>query len=122
LQPTATTRPTDGAIPASRLKAKAESEQPAASLQQQTVAGPVAAAAPPAERVLAAGGRARVANTDGMGVVFYSAPRVNARMPAGLLEGTSVTVLETAEGEWARVQSDSKKAGWVRSAYLVPAE
>ena len=33
-----------------------------------------------------------------------------------------VTVLERSGDEWARVQSDSKKAGWVRAQYLVPAE
>jgi Bacterial SH3 domain len=76
----------------------------------------------PESHELAVGGRARVANTDNLGVVLYAAPRDGARQPAGLLEGTSVTVLERSGEEWARVQSDSKKAGWVRAQYLVPAE
>ena len=67
---------------------------------------------------LAVGARARVANTDTMGVVFYAAPRDGTRQPAGLLEGTMVTVLEHSGEEWARVQSDSKKSGWVRAQYL----
>ena len=55
-------------------------------------------------------------------MVFYAAPRDNARQPAGLLEGTTVTVLEVSGEEWARVQSDAKKSGWVRVAYLAPVE
>jgi hypothetical protein len=92
-----------------------------ASVTEQPVSSPPPAAeTEQAPQALAVGGRARVANTDGLGVVFYSAPRANARMPAGLLEGTAVTVLELADSEWARVQSDSKKTGWVRVTYLAP--
>ena len=49
---------------------------------------------------MAVGTRAKVANTDGLGVVLYAAPRDNARQPAGLLEGTPVTVLERSGDEW----------------------
>jgi hypothetical protein len=111
-RPAVTNRPTDGAVPASKMLM-------AASVEQSAVAPPAAAET---ARVLAVGVQARVANTDGLGVVFYSAPRASARMPAGLLEGTPVTVLELADGEWARVRSDARHAGWVRAAYLTPAD
>jgi hypothetical protein len=115
--PAAPTRPVDGATPVAKPSLNA-------------AAGSVGQAAPAAESVespskpaaLAVDARARVANTDNMGVVFYAAPRDGTRQPAGLLEGTTVTVLERSGDEWARVQSDSKRSGWVRAQYLVPAE
>ncbi|MFN8634335.1 MAG: SH3 domain-containing protein [Chloroflexota bacterium] len=109
LQRPTPSRPTDGAAPVP--KAQVASADPAAAGSATTPA-----------QALAVGSRARVANTDGQGVVLYSAPRQNARQPAGLLEGTTVTVLEVSGNEWARVQSDTKKTGWVKTAYLVGAE
>lgn len=111
IRPAAPHRPVDGAAPAAKMSLS-------------TTADPVRdeAEATSDQPALAVGARARVANTDNMGVVFYAAPRDNARQPAGLLEGTTVTVLERSGQEWARVQADSKKAGWVHAQYLVPAE
>ena len=77
---------------------------------------------PPESRGLAVGAQARIANTDGLGVVFYAAPRDGARLPAGLLEGTVITILELSGEDWARVQSDGRKTGWVRVAYLMLAD
>jgi hypothetical protein len=67
--------------------------------------------------------RARVANTDGVGVVLRSGPRLDARTPRGLLEGTQVTILERSGADWARVRAESSGLeGWVPSQYLAPAE
>jgi hypothetical protein len=114
----ASTRPPEGAQPAS---------PPASGVPAEPAAAPAAAepsaaepAAPPP--TLAVGRRARVAKTDGLGVVLHTAPRQGARIPAGLVEGTTVSVLELAGTEWARVQSDSRQAGWVPTAFLVPVE
>jgi Bacterial SH3 domain len=119
LPPAVPSRPTEGAARMSRIALSATAE-PALAAQPAPVAEDAQPAPEPHE--LAVGGRARVANTDNLGVVLYAAPRDGARQPAGLLEGTAVTVLERSGEEWARVQSDSKKAGWVRAQYLVPAE
>jgi hypothetical protein len=100
-------RPADGAVPVAKA-------QPATAVDATSTQ-----AAATATEGLAVGARARVANTDGQGVVFHTAPRPNARVPAGLLEGTAVSVLQLSGDEWARVQSDAKKTGWVRAAYLV---
>jgi hypothetical protein len=113
MQPAAPSRPTDGAVPVSKMSVSPVAEHAAVA---------PAAPADPTLRVLVVGARSRVANTDNLGVVFYAAPREGARQPAGLLEGTTVTVLELSGDEWARVQSDLKKSGWVRARYLVPAE
>lgn len=91
----------------------APSEPPAAVVPG--VAEPVAApaAVPTTDRF-------RVANTDGMGVVLHTAPSRDARVPRGLIEGTSVTVLERVGSEWAHVRSDSGQEGWIGAAYLAP--
>ena len=119
--PAAPSRPVDGATPVTKMSLKKPAEPVAAAPES---AGPPAdsADAPSKPAALAVGARARVANTDNLGVVLYAAPRDNARQPAGLLEGTTVTILERSGDEWARVQSDSKKSGWVRAQYLSPAE
>jgi hypothetical protein len=116
MHPAAPTRPTDGAIPVTKLSLTTTSKSLTGTL-------PDAAENPDvATEQVEVGARARVANTDNQGVVLYAAPRDNARQPAGLLEGTAVSVLEVSGTEWARVQTDSKKGGWVRAAYLAPAE
>ena len=118
-------RPTDGAAPAIEHPLAATPAEVSAAPADDAPAAPapvMSDPAPPEPPALAAGARATVANTDGMGVVLYAAPRDNARQPAGLLEGTPVTVLERSGDAWARVQSASKQAGWVRAQYLVPAE
>jgi len=116
--PAAPSRPADGATPVAKVspssaKVDAAPAAPAPAERDEPAKQPAA---------LAVGARARVANTDNMGVVYYAAPRDGARQPAGLLEGTMVTVLERSGEEWARVQSDAKKSGWVRAQYLTPAE
>jgi len=125
--PAAQERPVDGAAPVAKLSLDAPTQSVAVAPPGPAEAGSPDAIAegvtpPPVPSELAVGARARVANTDNLGVVFYAAPRDNARQPAGLLEGTAVTVLERSGDEWARVQSDSKKSGWVRAQYLVSAE
>lgn len=65
--------------------------------------------------------RMRVANPDGEGVVLRASPRVDDRTPRGLLERTTVTVLERVGGDWARVRADSGLEGRVPTAYLAPA-
>lgn len=113
-EPAAPHRPVDGAAPVAKMSLSTT----AAPAESVPVNGDETSDQPS----IVIGGRATVANTENMGVVFYAAPHDNARQPAGLLEGTTVTVLERSGQEWARVQSDSKKAGWVRAQYLVPAE
>ena len=66
--------------------------------------------------------RFRVANTDGLGLVFHSAPQREARLQRSLAEGASVTVLERVGTGWARVRADDGQEGWVGANYLVPAE
>lgn len=95
---------------------------PAASATPR--ATPAATAAPtsaPTSVAAASGRRARVVRTGGRGVVMYSAPRDGARLPAGVLEGAVVVVLDTASGGWTRVQVDGGRSGWVRSEFLAPA-
>ena len=115
-QPAAPSRPVDGATPVAKMSPNSAVD-PAALTPPSEDAEPLSNS--PA---LAVGERARVANTDNQGVVFHAAPRDGTRQPAGLLEGTLVTVLERSGPEWARVQSDSKKSGWVHAQYLAPAE
>ena len=77
-------------------------------------------AAPSSPRIaeLHAGTPARVVNTDNLGVVLRAAPRTDARLPRGLLEGARVTVLERAGDEWARVRGENGVEGWVPVRYL----
>jgi hypothetical protein len=129
VQPSQPSRPVEGVVPAAKLSAAAlavnptalDASEPGAASATTAQDVPDAAAAP-AAHVLAAGARARVANTDGMGVVLYAAPRANARQPAGLLEGTMVTVLELSDSEWARVQADNRQAGWIHASFLALAD
>jgi hypothetical protein len=115
-QAAAPNRPIDGAMPVTKLSLNTVGDFAADAL-----AGPAEQSSESTAR-LATGARARVANTDNLGVVFYTAPREGTRQPAGLMEGTSVTVLELSGDQWARVQTDAKKAGWVRAEYLVTTE
>src|SRR5215212_2020489 len=101
-QPPGASRPVDGAVPVTRgFSAAALSIKPTVAVDaaQAEPAPPEAVEAPadpsaPAEDVLAVGGHAKVVNTGGQGGVLYAAPRPSGRQPAGLLEGTVVTVLE----------------------------
>jgi hypothetical protein len=89
---------------------------------QPPVVADAEASAPSADTAPApdAGQRYRVANTDGVGVVLHTAPRQDARVPRGLLEGTRVTVLERSDDEWAHVRADNRLEGWVPLKYLTP--
>ena len=129
VDPEQPSRPIDGAAPMTKLAAAG------LSASAISLAAPAAASAPApapatdesvaqtlaAPQTLAVGSRARIANTDGVGVVLYAAPRPSARQPAGLLEGMSVTVLELADSEWARVQADNRQTGWIHAEFLTPA-
>ena len=117
-------RPAEGtAPPVAASPAEATVTAPAEATETGSAA-PVESVKPEdaAPHTLAVGGRARVVNTQGLGVVLHSAPSKESRRPAGLLEGTSVTVVELAGQDWARVQSDTRQDGWVPSAFLAPAE
>jgi hypothetical protein len=129
VDPAQPSRPIDGAAPVTTLSTAV---LPARSINLSAPAAASATAPPPAAdesvtqtlaapQTLAVGSRARVANTDGVGVVLYAAPRPSARQPAGLLEGMSVTVLELADSEWARVQADNRQTGWIHAEFLAPA-
>jgi hypothetical protein len=79
---------------------------------------------PPAEAALASvvprDEVLRIAHTDGRGVVLRTAPRADARVPRGLLEGTRVTVLGSEGATWVHVRAESGLDGWIPSQYLAP--
>jgi len=122
-RPATLSRPFQGTTPVTAISAAPMMEGPTES-SAVTPETPVVETIPltPESRGLAVGAQARIANTDGLGVVLYAAPRDGARLPAGLLEGTMITVLELSREDWARVQFDGRKTGWVRVAYLTPAD
>jgi hypothetical protein len=132
VEPEQPTRPIDGAAPVTSLATAglpARSINLAAPAQASVGASDPAPAADEsvaqtlaAPQTLAVGSRARIANTDGVGVVLYAAPRPSARQPAGLMEGMSVTVLELADSEWARVRADNRQTGWIHAEFLAPAD
>ena len=88
----------------------------AKSVPREQAAG--AAPSSPRTAELHAGTPARVVNTDNLGVVLRAAPRVDARLPRGLLEGARVTVMEGAGDDWARVRGENDVEGWVPVRYL----
>lgn len=113
------TRPVEGATPvANRVDAT--------TIQQRTVAPQVPITETPSvgtgssAPLLAVGTRARIVKTDGVGVILCAATRADARTPAGLLRGTTVTVLELAGGEWALVRSATQQTGWVPTTFFAP--
>ena len=116
-----TARPRLGAAPPVEPAAARAPQEPAVAVEAPSAETVSRESGPPLP-VLAVGGRARVVKTDGVGVILYAAPRADARRPSGLLEGTIITVLELAGGEWARVRSDTQQAGWVRTLFLAPAD
>ena len=122
-RPATLSRPIQGTTPVSTMSAAPPMEEPTEG-PAVTPPAPAAEATPltPESRGLAVGAQARIANTDGLGVVFHAAPRAGARLPAGLLEGTMTIVLELSGEDWARVQSDGRKIGWVHVAYLALAD
>ena len=82
-QPAVPSRPIQDTTPVTTLSAAAVTEEPTES-PAVTLPAPVAETTPlaPESRGLAVGAQARVANTDGLGVVFYAAPRDGASQRA----------------------------------------
>jgi cytoskeleton protein RodZ len=120
------------AAPASDAVTVAAAE-PAAPPTEPAAQPAAPAAAPPTELAAAAvppaaapatdtPGRLRVAPTGGVGLVLYTAPRKDARVPRGFLEGARLTVLERVGTDWVRVRGDNGMEGWVAAQYLAPAE
>jgi SH3-like domain-containing protein len=72
-----------------------------------------------AATVVQEGERAVIANTDGEGVALRRSARPDDRTPAGLREGTQVSVLERGP-DMARVRADNGQEGWVPAQYLAP--
>ncbi len=106
-------------VPASDVAPSAPDEAPSAP----DVAPSAPDEAPAAEMTAASwqpriGEAARVAHTDGLDVVLHAAPSTGARLPAGLLEGTRITVLEAVGPDWVRVQTDTGPSGWIPSGFL----
>jgi hypothetical protein len=94
---------------------------PPAVTAQAPDSGPAAADTPSLAADVTAprvGETARVAHTEGQGVVLRTAPRGDARVPRGLLEGARVTVLERPDGEWAHVRGENGLEGWVPIEFL----
>lgn len=87
----------------------------------QAPGAPPTGAQSPAAAQLAAGGRMRVARTDGEGVILRATPRMEDRTTRGLLDGATVTLVEQAGADWARVRADNGLEGWVPLYYLDPA-
>jgi len=82
-----------------------------------TPEGTVAEAQAPAPS-LGAGQGARIANTDGLGVVLHAAPRTGTRTAVGLLDGVHVTVLDLTDSDWAQIRSERGQVGWIPATYL----
>jgi Bacterial SH3 domain/FAM75 family len=87
----------------------AEQAQPAAQAQPQPTVQPTAAPAT---------GTARVAHTDGVGVVLRSSPNEADKLPRGFMDGTEVTILQRQGTDWARVRGANGQEGWVPTKYL----
>jgi uncharacterized protein YgiM (DUF1202 family) len=120
--PGATKRPRSGAgADAPSRPAPAATTSGASTAEPAAGADRPAAEAPPAAD-LPVGGQARVANTDNLGVVLRTAPRPDARVPRGLMEGAAVTLVERAGDEWAHVRAANGQQGWVPLRYLAPAD
>lgn len=94
---------------------------PASAVEPAPAAAPAAPApATDAPSPLAVNRSARVANTEGVGVILHTAPRTGARAPRGLLEGAQVTIVEASGADWVRVRTQNGLDGWVPTRYLAP--
>jgi SH3-like domain-containing protein len=82
----------------------------------QASTGPiqVPAAATPTATV----SRATIANTGGSGVVLRNSPNDTDRSRVGLLEGTTVSLMEYSGSDWVRVRADNGQTGWVPARYV----
>jgi SH3-like domain-containing protein len=84
---------------------------------------PLAGATPAAGPVQVGGAtseRLKVANTDGVGVVLRNSPRDADKSRTGLIDGTSVGVVERSGSDWVHVRADNGQDGWVPARYVVP--
>lgn len=66
--------------------------------------------------------RARVAHSDGVGVILRSAPQMDARTPRGLAEGQQITIVGRQSSDWVHVRANAgaQSDGWVPSNYVQP--
>jgi SH3-like domain-containing protein len=62
--------------------------------------------------------RARIANTDGLGVVLRNSPRDADRSTRGLMDGAGVTVVEVSGADWVHVRADNGQEGWIPARYI----
>ena len=115
--------PVVGALPTDESVAPSVEQQAAAPVPAADPApagdpAPASVPAVAAAPTLAPNAAAQVANTDGLGVILYTAPRTGARSPRGLLEGARVTVVEASGSDWIRVRAANGLDGWVPTRYL----
>ena len=80
------TRPRDGAVPVATATPGVGIKQPV-SEPSESPAEAVATEVGASAVALAIGGRARIVNTGGVGVVLHAAPQAGARRPAGSTKG-----------------------------------
>jgi hypothetical protein len=90
--------------------------EPTAVPANPAVQPPTAPAAPTATTA----DQAKVAHTDGTGVVLRASPNDKDRTPRGFMDGDAVTVLERQGADWVRVRGPSGQEGWVPARYLEP--
>ncbi len=90
-------------------QAAAAAAAPTALPQPTTPPQPTRAANPDA---------ARVAHTDGVGVVLRASPHDNDWTPRGFMDGDAVTILERKGDDWVRVRGPNDQEGWVPAKYL----
>ena len=119
---TTTSRPVEGATVTASTLSETPSGVPLSAPSTTEDEGAVGAEVTVGASVLTVGSVARVAHTEGLGVVLHAAPTSSARLPAGFLEGARVTVIEMAGPDWARVQSETRRTGWVPAAFLAASE
>jgi SH3-like domain-containing protein len=62
----------------------------------------------------------RVANTGGVGVALRRSPNDADRIPSGLRDGATVSVVERAGSDWVHIHTDTGQDGWVPARYLSP--
>lgn len=61
--------------------------------------------------------RAKVANTDGLGVRLRREPSTSAASLGAIMEGVAVTIVERS-GTYAKVRAPDNREGWVPGQYL----
>jgi hypothetical protein len=101
--------------PVAQPQAEAQA-QPAADVKPEAAVQPTAQ--PTAVATATPGAQARVAHTDGVGVVLRASPRDSDRMPRGFMDGAEVTVVERQGSDWVRVRGANGQEGWIPAKYL----